>query len=75
MTFEAAVRIFESFTVEEQDERFDYEEIRQTAIEVVNNLEFYVVFTDVAEDERRVISARPANKHERQVYWEARRRN
>lgn len=75
ITFEAAVRIFEGFTVEQQDERFAYEEVREAAIGVVNNLEFYVVFADVSDEERRIISARPANKQERETYWEARRRH
>jgi uncharacterized protein len=69
------VRIFEGFTVERLDERFTYEEIREAAIGIANQLELYVVFTDVSDEERRIISARPANRREREVYWEARRRH
>ena len=75
VTFEVAVRIFEGFTYEYQDERFEYEEIRQIAVGIANNLEFFVVFTDVSEEERRIISARPASRKEREDYWAARRRH
>lgn len=75
VTFEAAVRIFEGFTVEQHDDRQGYEEIRETAIGIVNNLELFVVFADVSDEERRIISARPADKQERETYWEARRRH
>jgi hypothetical protein len=74
ISFELAIRIFGDFTLEEFDERYEYEEIRQIGVGVVNNLEFFVVFTDVSEEERRIISARTANRKERKDYWEARRR-
>jgi uncharacterized protein len=75
VSFESAMRIFEGFTVEELDERFAYEEVREAAIGIVNQLELFVVFTEVSDEERRIISARPANRQEREVYWEARRRH
>lgn len=75
ITFENAVRIFEGFTFERHDERFEYEEIRQIAIGVFNNLEIFVVFTDVTDEERRIISARSATRKEREEYWQAFRRH
>jgi uncharacterized DUF497 family protein len=75
VTFEVAIRVFEGFTVEDFDERYEYEEIRQSAIGVVNDIEFFVVFTDVSDEERRIITARPATREEREVYWQTRRRH
>ena len=75
VTFEVAAGIFKGFTYEYQDEKFDYEEIRQIAIGFTDNLEFFVVFTDVSEEERRIISARPASRKERKDYWAARGRH
>jgi uncharacterized DUF497 family protein len=75
ISFERAVRIFNGFTLEYQDERYHYEEIRQVAIGLVEADEIVVIFADVDDEERRVISARGATRFERQVYWEARRRH
>ena len=74
VTFERAVRIFEGFTVQYQDERYDYEEIREIAVGAVEGEEIVVVFTDVSDQERRIISARGAKRSEREAYWHARRR-
>ena len=75
ITFDAAVRAFENFIVEGFDERFEYDEIRETAIGFTNSLEIYIVFTEIPEEERRIISARPATREEREIYWNARRRH
>jgi uncharacterized DUF497 family protein len=39
------------------------------AIGVVNGLEITVIYTDVAETERRIISAWRSERHEREAYW------
>jgi len=39
------------------DDRFDYGEIRIYAIGIVNNLEITVIYTDISETDRRIISA------------------
>jgi uncharacterized DUF497 family protein len=75
VTFEVAIRVFENFTVKDFDERHDYGEVRQSAIGIVNDIEFFVVFTEISEEERRIITARPATREEREVYWQARRRH
>jgi uncharacterized DUF497 family protein len=75
LTFEAAIRVFENFTFEYQDEDTSHEEIRQIAIGVAEGREIFVVFTDVSEDERRIISARVTTRSERQAYWRERRRH
>ena len=68
ISFEDAVRIFEGPTLERVDDRFDYEEIRVYAIGLANGLEITVIYTDVTETERRIISAWRAERHERAAY-------
>lgn len=69
IAFEDAVRIFEGPTLEQVDERFDYEEPRVYAIGIVNGLEITVIYTDRSEDERRIISAWRSMPQERRAYW------
>ena len=69
IAFEDAVRIFDGPTLEQVDDRFDYEERRVYAIGVVNGLEITVIYTDREEDERRIISAWRSEPHERRAYW------
>jgi uncharacterized DUF497 family protein len=68
--FEDAVGIFDDPTLEKLDDRFDYGEIRVYAIGVVNGLEITVIYTDLSETERRIISAWRAERHEREAYWQ-----
>ena len=69
IAFEDAARIFEGPTLEQVDDRFDYGEIRVYAIGIVNGLEITVIYTDVSREERRIISAWRAERHERETYW------
>jgi uncharacterized protein len=71
IAFEDAIRIFDGPTLEKVDDRFDYGEIRVYAIGVVNGLEVTVIYTDVSETERRIISAWRAERHERAAYWQS----
>jgi uncharacterized DUF497 family protein len=71
IAFEDAIGIFDGPTLEKVDDRFDYKEIRVYAIGVVNGLEITVIYTDVSESERRVISAWRAERHERTAYWQS----
>ena len=70
VAFEDAIRIFDGPTLEKVDDRFDYREIRVYAIGVSNGLEVTVIYTDVSESERRIISAWRAERHERAAYWQ-----
>lgn len=70
IAFEDAQRIFEGLTVDRVDDRFDYGEVRVYAIGLVNGIEFAVVYTGRGDDERRIISARKAEPHERRTYRE-----
>ncbi|KJV04962.1 BrnT family toxin [Methylocucumis oryzae] len=69
IAFEDAKRIFENPTVEKIDNRFDYGEVRVYAIGLVNGLEITVIYTDRANNERRIISAWRSEPHERRTYW------
>ncbi len=71
IAFEDAIGIFEGPTLEKVDDRFDYGEIRVYAIGVVNGLEVTVIYTDVSETERRIISAWRAERHERAAFWQS----
>jgi hypothetical protein len=71
IAFEDAIKIFDGPTLEKVDDRFDYREIRIYAIGVVNGLEVTVIYTDVSESERRIISAWRAERHERAAYWQS----
>lgn len=73
--FAFASLIFGGPTLEQQDRRQDYGERRVVAIGRADGLELTVVYTDRAgsagRHERRIISARRSNRHERQAYQEA----
>jgi uncharacterized DUF497 family protein len=71
IAFEDAIGIFDGPTLEKVDDRFDYGEIRVYAIGIVNDLEITVIYTDVSEAERRIISAWRAEQHEREAYWQS----
>jgi len=71
IAFEDAIRIFDGPTLEKVDDRFDYGETRVYAIGVANGLEVTLIYTDVSESERRIISAWRAERHERAVYWQS----
>ena len=61
--FAYATRVFESRTVEFQDDRADYGEVRMVAIGEIEGKLFKVVFTDRGEI-RRIISAHRASRQE-----------
>ena len=71
IAFEDAIRIFDGPTLERVDDRFDYGEMRVYAIGVVNGLEITVIYTDVSQTERRIISAWRAERHEKAAYWQS----
>jgi uncharacterized DUF497 family protein len=65
--FDYAARIFENLTLEKQDVRRDYGEVRMQAIGSVGKDILFIVYTDRAEA-RHIISARKANKKERKLW-------
>ncbi|MBV9553639.1 MAG: BrnT family toxin [Alphaproteobacteria bacterium] len=70
IAFADAIKIFDGATVEREDDRVDYGEVRVYAIGLVNGVEITVIYTDRDEDERRIISAWRAEPHERRYYWQ-----
>lgn len=69
--FDFAARIFSGPTLERVDDRRDYGEMRVVAIGETDGLVLTVVYTDREHEEgtvRRVISARPSNRSERDTY-------
>jgi hypothetical protein len=70
IAFEDAERVSDGPTVEREDDRFDYGETRVYAIGLVNGIEFTVIYTDLSDDERHLISAWRAEPHERRHFWQ-----
>lgn len=71
ITFLDAVRIFDGPTLERIDDRYDYGEIRVYAIGVANGVEVTLIYTDVSDTGRRIISAWRSERHEREAYWQS----
>jgi uncharacterized DUF497 family protein len=71
--FDDAVRIFSGPVLEKVDMRRDYGEQRIAAVGVASGLELFVVYT-WRESRRRIISARRANRDEREAYRRAQAR-
>jgi uncharacterized protein len=69
IAFQDAVGIFEGPTLERVDDRFEYGEVRVYAIGIIKGVEITVIYTDVSQAERRIISAWRAERHEREAYW------
>jgi len=72
IAFKDAVKIFEGETLEQEDDRFEYGEVRIYAIGIMNGLEIAVIYTDRNNDERRIISARKAEPNEKRIFWKSR---
>jgi len=68
--FAYAARIFEGDVLEWEDTRRDYGEPRVVAIGEIDEEVYIVVYTP-RKAVRRIISARPASRRERDVYREA----
>jgi uncharacterized protein len=68
--FEYATRIFDSPVIEEEDRRRDYRERRIVATGRIEDIVFVVVYT-LWGKARRIISARRANRRERDDYRKA----
>ncbi|MBB3966616.1 BrnT family toxin [Rhizobium metallidurans] len=66
--FSTAVRIFDGRVLTAVDDRFDYGEIRKNSIGLVDGILFLVVTHTDRKDITRIISARPANRKERERY-------
>ena len=61
--------LFDSLTVLEVDDRFDYGETRFITLGMLNGIVFQVVHTETNET-IRLISARKASKYEEEYYFQ-----
>ena len=71
ISFENAMRIFDGLVLKNQDERFEYHEVRFRAIGLIEDVALVVIYTLREEETVRIISARLANKKERETYYAA----
>jgi uncharacterized protein len=56
--------------LEREDDRFDYGEVRFVAIGLIDARLYVMVFTEGSDEEAvRIISLRPAEKHETRFYY------
>ena len=67
--FEDIIPMFNGFTVEIVDDRFDYGETRHLTLGLVNGIVFVVIST-IRGENSRIISARKATKYEEKSYFE-----
>lgn len=72
--FERAKAIFRGPVLTMPDDREDYGELREISIGLVGGVAVIVVVHTDRDGVCRIISARPAQKHERKLYGEALRK-
>ena len=70
INFEPAQKIFAGKIVTRFDNRYDHEETRCVSIGIVDGIAIIVVVYVELKEKIRLISARPATKKERKVYYE-----
>jgi uncharacterized protein len=71
LRFEDACRIFNGFTLDREDDRFEYDETRIISLGLLDGIAIVAVaYTDRC-GRIRLISARPAVKSERNLYEKA----
>lgn len=71
VSFQRASRIFEGRILSVVDDRFEYGEVREVSIGVVDGIAYLTVTHTDRDDRIRIISARPATRRERKRYDEA----
>jgi uncharacterized DUF497 family protein len=71
MSLDAAANFDWETALEREDDRFDYGEIRFVAIGLIDSRLCVTAFTEGADEETvRIISLRPAEKHEVRFYYD-----
>ena len=69
VSLQAATSFDWDTALEREDDRFDYGEVRFVAIGLIDARLFVMVFTAGSDDDAvRIISLRPAEKHEARFY-------
>ncbi len=70
VSLSAAVDFDWDTALEREDDRFDYGEVRFVAIGLIDSRLYVMVFTEGSDDDTlRIISLRPAEKHETRFYY------
>ena len=69
LRLEDAAIVFEGYTLDEIDDRFDYEEERWITVGALVEKVVVIVWTPAGRNTRRVISMRAANGEEQANYW------
>jgi uncharacterized protein len=70
VSLKAAISFDWDTALEREDDRFDYGEVRFVAIGLIDMRLFVIAFTEGSDDDAvRVISLRPAEKHETRFYY------
>jgi uncharacterized protein len=71
VSMEAASGFDWDTALEREDDRFDYGEVRFVAIGLIDARLDMIIFTEGSDDDAvRIISPRPAEKHEMRFYYE-----
>jgi uncharacterized DUF497 family protein len=70
ISFEAATRIFDGPILTKIDDREDYGEIREISLGMLSPDAVLVVVHTARGEKTRLISARKANRRERQVFYD-----
>ena len=69
VSLQAATSFDWDTAIEREDDRFDYGEVRFVAIGLIDARLYVMVFTEGSDDDAvRIISLRPAEKHEARFY-------
>ncbi len=71
VSFERAAQIFTGPVLSVIDDRHDYGEVREISIGLVEGIAYLTVVHTDREGRIRIISARPANSRERNLYDQA----
>lgn len=69
ISFERAKTIFDYPTLTRIDEREEYDEIREVSVGLMEGLVVIVAVHTDRDEKIRIISARPANRRERNQYY------
>lgn len=71
ISLQAAIDFDWDTAFEREDDRFDYGEVRFVAIGLIEARLYVMIFTEGADDDTvRIISLRPAEKHEARFYYD-----
>jgi uncharacterized DUF497 family protein len=70
LDFKDASRVFDGYTLDDIDDRFDYDEERNITVGALGQKVVVIVWTEAGDNTRRVISMRQANAEEENHYWE-----